>query len=356
MALGSALYAQTPWSFPAADEHAALGIRGATFDDPGGAVDCGYPVRLAADFDRALEAAIDEFRPDILWTQLEGAAPLLARARERGVQGLYFVHDAETPEAELRAIAETGCHLVASSGFLARKARRAARRPVQTVYPCPELHAETRGSADGCITMINPHRVKGLQTLLALAARLPKQPFLLLESWKLTEIALAELGRSLKDLPNVRLMRRVADMRPVYAQTKLLLVPSVWEEGFGMVAVEAQSCGIPVIASARGGLPESVGTGGVLVEDYLNTGAWARAIAGVLADRSRYAELSQRALRHSRSRQFTVAESARRLLATCSAPPPPRGGLFSRGVRAAASLARLPALGSALRQRGRERS
>jgi len=188
------------------------------------------------------------------------------------------------------------------------------------------------------------------------AARLAAQRFLLLESWKLNEAAMAELSHTLRELPNVTLMQRVADMRPVYAQTKLLLAPSVWEEGFGMVAVEAQSCGIPVIASARGGLPEAVGDGGVLIDDYLDPAAWVRAVAGVLADRNRYATLAERALRHARSEQFTVEESARRLLAACSAPVP-RGGLATRGMRAAATrIGRLPALGKLLRSRRRNPS
>lgn len=44
-------------------------------------------------------------------------------------------------------------------------------------------------------------------------------------------------------------------------------VPSVWEEPFGVVAVEAQMNGVPVIASRCGGLPEIVtpGSGGTLV-------------------------------------------------------------------------------------------
>ena len=48
----------------------------------------------------------------------------------------------------------------------------------------------------------------------------------------------------------------------------VVVVPSVWEEPFGRVALEALSYGVPVVATNRGGLPEIVTTGktGYLVD------------------------------------------------------------------------------------------
>ena len=54
------------------------------------------------------------------------------------------------------------------------------------------------------------------------------------------------------------------DMRSVYRDTKVLLVPSQWLETWGRVATEAQFSGIPVLASRSGALPEAVGPGGIL--------------------------------------------------------------------------------------------
>jgi UDP-glucose:tetrahydrobiopterin glucosyltransferase len=52
------------------------------------------------------------------------------------------------------------------------------------------------------------------------------------------------------------------------ARAAVVLCPAKWEEPFGMVAAEAQACGVPVVAFRRGALPEVIvdGTTGFLVE------------------------------------------------------------------------------------------
>jgi glycosyltransferase involved in cell wall biosynthesis len=44
---------------------------------------------------------------------------------------------------------------------------------------------------------------------------------------------------------------------------KVLVVPSSWEEPFGIVALEGLACGCVVVGSSGGGLPEAMGSGGV---------------------------------------------------------------------------------------------
>ena len=352
LAVGAADYQVTPWAIPADEDHAALGIlsvatggadAGRT-DGPLPALDCGYPVRLLPDFGAALRQMIVDFGPDIVWSQLEGAFDALAMARDLGVQGLLYVHDAEDDPAVLRRTAALGCHVVCSSAFLARKVSAVIGRPAHVVYPASDWCFGTVGDPAGFVTMVNPHAVKGLDTFLEVARRMPQQRFLLQESWKLGDAALSDLQVRLAALPNVHFRHRVADMRAVYAQTRLLIAPSVWQEGFGMVAVEAQSCGIPVIASARGGLPESVGDGGLLVDDYRNPDAWVTAIGSVIGDEPAYRSWSARALTHARSPAFDPHELARRFLAVCRAPAP-RVGHLARGVHALARrLGRWPGL------------
>jgi D-inositol-3-phosphate glycosyltransferase len=68
----------------------------------------------------------------------------------------------------------------------------------------------------------------------------------------------------------------------VYRAADLVAVPS-HSESFGLVAVEAQACGTPVVAAAVGGLPVAVrdGVSGVLVPGH-DIDDWAAAIDGVL--------------------------------------------------------------------------
>lgn len=347
-AVGSRDYAVSPWRFPDTADHATLGIR--SVDPAHDELDCGYSVRLLPDFYPTLAAEIERTRPDLVWSQLEGALPVLQTAHRLGVTGLCYVHDAEFDLAEMRAIAALDCHLIASSGFLANKVQRATGRRAGVVYPPAELYFDTPGDPEGSVTMINPHPVKGLDTFLEISRRLPAVNFLLQESWKLDDAALDTLHRRLAELPNVRFAHRVSDMRSVYRQTRLLIAPSRWEEGFGMVALEAQSCGIPVIASRRGGLPEAVGDGGLLIDDYLNVDAWVKAIDSVLNDAAHYRALAERARRHAASDTFAPDALARRLY-TIAQSRPERPGWLAQGAFAAQRRARnWPLFGRLLRR------
>lgn len=43
-----------------------------------------------------------------------------------------------------------------------------------------------------------------------------------------------------------------------YAASDLLIVPSVHEEGFGRVILEALACGVPIVGASRGAIPEAI--------------------------------------------------------------------------------------------------
>ncbi|CNU87314.1 glycosyltransferase MshA [Mycobacterium tuberculosis XTB13-158] len=72
------------------------------------------------------------------------------------------------------------------------------------------------------------------------------------------------------------------DLATLFRAADLVAVPS-YSESFGLVAVEAQACGTPVVAAAVGGLPVAVRDGitGTLVSGH-EVGQWADAIDHLL--------------------------------------------------------------------------
>ena len=104
-------------------------------------------------------------------------------------------------------------------------------------------------------------------------------------------------------------------MRRVYARTRVLLIPSIWEEGFGRVVVEAQVSGIPSVASNRAGIPEAVGNAGILLSPDEPVRVWADAVRGVWSDSVQRAQLSGRARVRALEHYEAAVSGAMRLLA-----------------------------------------
>lgn len=96
-------------------------------------------------------------------------------------------------------------------------------------------------------------------------------------------------------------------MRRIYGKCKILLVPSLCEEAYGRVTSEAQISGIPVAASNRGGLPEAVGTGGVLLDPDSTIDIWAGTLRKIWQDEKYYAELSAAALAYAQRPDLSPA-------------------------------------------------
>ncbi|MBW2046122.1 MAG: glycosyltransferase family 4 protein, partial [Deltaproteobacteria bacterium] len=77
------------------------------------------------------------------------------------------------------------------------------------------------------------------------------------------------------------------EMRKLYRMAELVAVPSQWEEPFGLVSIEAQAMGTPVIVTGQGGLPETVGEGaGIIVpKEETKPAKLAEAFRRVLSDK-----------------------------------------------------------------------
>jgi glycosyltransferase involved in cell wall biosynthesis len=150
------------------------------------------------------------------------------------------------------------------------------------------------------VTFINPVAVKGVELALEIASLCPQIRFAFVRGWPLGLREDARLKRAAARLGNIELRGRTGDMRTVYRDTRILLVPSQWEdETWGRVVTEAQFSGIPAIVSDRGGLPEAVGPGGIIVPHDAPASVWADVVTSLWSDETTYTELSAAALGHA---------------------------------------------------------
>jgi D-inositol-3-phosphate glycosyltransferase len=125
--------------------------------------------------------------------------------------------------------------------------------------------------------------------------------------------ALQLLARSLGIEDVVRFLRPVSGtaLVDVFRAADVVAVPS-YNESFGLVALEAQACGTPVVAARVGGLPVAVADGrsGLLVDGH-ESAAWADALVAAVRRR---AILGAGAVRHAR--EFSWERTTDALLAT----------------------------------------
>ena len=107
-----------------------------------------------------------------------------------------------------------------------------------------------------------------------------------------TWLAIDDVVRFTPPVPRV-------DLPQWYGAADLVIVPS-YSESFGLVALEAQACGTPVVATAVGGLRTAVADGisGVLVDGH-DPKAWSSVISRLLQEPQRRVLLSMGAIEHA---------------------------------------------------------
>jgi D-inositol-3-phosphate glycosyltransferase len=128
--------------------------------------------------------------------------------------------------------------------------------------------------------------------------------------------ALIDLSASLGISDTVRFLPPLPRdvLADLYRASDLVAVPS-YNESFGLVALEAQACGTPVVAAAVGGLVTAVrdGVSGVLVDGH-GAADWARVLGGLLTAPGLVAKLERGAVEHARN--FSWDHTAMGLLRT----------------------------------------
>jgi glycosyltransferase involved in cell wall biosynthesis len=127
---------------------------------------------------------------------------------------------------------------------------------------------------------------------------------------------------------NLRFVGQVTGpaLAEILNQHRILAVPSVYYEAFGVVALEAIACGCAVVASDTGGLPEAVGSCGVTFPPG-DAALLAKSLSQLLDSPARLADFQSHAPSHlARHHPDKVAENYLRLLKTLPPAGPIQNG------------------------------
>jgi len=251
--------------------------------------------------------------------------------------------DAAEPDLRIRGEAEviaTADRIVANTSAEARELTRlydADPRRVATVSPGVDLSVFRPGSQpqarsrlglpQDAIVLMFAGRVQPLKApdvLLRAAAKLVRDHGWLADRLVVAFVggpsgtgrndpdSLAELAAGLGISRNVRLEPPCpqADLADWHRAATMVVVPS-YSESFGLVAVEAQACGTPVVAAAAGGLRTAVrdGFSGVLVDGH-NPASYAAAIWQLLSEQGKLERLARGARQHASGFGWSVTVDA----------------------------------------------
>jgi D-inositol-3-phosphate glycosyltransferase len=242
--------------------------------------------------------------------------------------------DGEKPEPQVRSIGEEQV-VKAATGLIANTDAEAASLvslydacPDRVFVVAPGVDLQSFSPADGkgaararlniapdailltFVGRIQPH--KGPDVLLRAAAEMVSHsPYL---RAKLAVVIIGGASGYINELEKLKSLSKFLKIEDIthfvdpvsrsvlpdwYRATDLVCVPS-YSESFGLVALEAQACGTPVVATAIGGLRTAVSDGisGSLVDGH-DPKAWSAVISRLIAEPARRLLLSMGALEHA---------------------------------------------------------
>jgi glycosyltransferase involved in cell wall biosynthesis len=211
---------------------------------------------------------LGRFRPDVLLTY--GGHPvsleLMRRARTGGTPVVFHLHNFGYNDR--RGFADAAAVLFPSEYSRRDHVRRLGLDGAVIPYPVRLDRVIAEDPDPTYVTFVNPQPEKGAAVFariaLELGRRRPEIPLLVVEG-RGTADGLARVPADLSGLTNLNRMANTPEPRDFYRVSRVVLMPSLWRESLGRVAVEVMANGIPVLASDRGALPETLGDAGFVL-------------------------------------------------------------------------------------------
>jgi len=205
---------------------------------------------------------------DAVFTHLDYTKWTISMAAMKRKPLFHLIHNSHKYPEIVQA--EKNQHIIYNSEWIKEELKYDFDNFVLTP-PINNLEFSSKESSDKneYITLINLNENKGGKIFEQIARALPNKQFL------------AVMGsydeQFIPKLDNVKVVANTSNIKPVYEQTRLLLMPSKYES-WGMTASEAMSYGIPVISTETPGLKENCGEAGIFIKNRDDIKEWINAI------------------------------------------------------------------------------
>ena len=255
-------------------------------------------------------------RPDMIYTALGWSRHAINMGKKFSIPSVLNVSSLEYGDKISFGKPFAPDYLLTPSEFAKKKIFEQSGREAEVILPCVDFSRFDKALNDPkYVTLINPVVEKGSEIFYYLVSKMPEVHFLIKAAWlnlkkrgswdidRLRLIA-ESLGDKLvipkeQELPKYTNLTSVLDDRNiswVYNNTRILLSPSLCEETYGMTNLEAMYHGIPVIASNRGGIPESTGRAAILIDNPEDVIEWKNALTEVLSNKELFDRLHKESL------------------------------------------------------------
>lgn len=280
----------------------------------------GYKVIRALDGVLAFDTVYKTYKPDIVIVHptafRDNSAAFLAYLSQLNVpvviyflalQSFWTKPGLFTPES-CRSI-----HVMTNSNFMATELQKRLDLPEKPLFfpPPVERDAVRTPTKREKVVFVNPVYEKGVERVVGLAKARPDLDFEFFGAWGAGRFDIAETISQARRLTNITFREPVKDKRKIYENARIVVAPTVKEEeafieAWGRIGTEAHVSGIPVLATSGSGLDESVGPGGLLVDQNAPMDVWLKALSKLMDDDEAYKQYCQAALDYSQRPEIQV--------------------------------------------------
>jgi len=224
-------------------------------------------------------------RNSVIYTAKTPVYPLWLEAKKRGIRTVHEYLTSVTRFPRLRTLPKPD-YIVFNSNWTRLQYPKIKSSTV--INPLIDLSEyKITETNKHYIGMINPCRYKGSDIVKCLSEKFPDDTFSLGGGWKLWYYPI-----KIPATKNVIWNGYDIDMNKFYSELDILIVPS-HSESYGRVIIEAMYFNCAVIASNVGGIPEAMGDGGYLVNNYLNCADWEKALTEVKNNLGHYKSIAK---------------------------------------------------------------